>query len=656
VIGAISIGSNGRFVPSFVGAEIDSISILANFPAVKLDGKIGFFHDNSTYGNGFNGKVKATFSMTKMEIDAGLTMGSLIPTRPPGPAYRYWYVDAKVIFPKTMAVPFMPGFAFYGFGAAAWKNMTTPDSAGLCLNITQVNNAQHLSSTNTSVSWIPSQNGGFGFKVIAVIGTYPEPKTLNADVGLSAQFSGSGGFEKIEFFGKLWAIANFDERSNAPIKGGLYVNYNIPTKEFGLSSNVYIKYPAIGSDSGKILSGEGSFDVYVNGTTGKWSVLFGVPDNPNHITILQKGNIWTYFMCGNDIGQYVRSGFQDVTNTHLAAISDNKINTTPRTDTSANTRYGKGFAFGVGFHYGDPNNWKDVPYTLGVIQYKFFCGTEINLSVLNYGNAACGSYSPIGYKGWYTKGNLAVWISGQVRSSAKIWPTDWCGYRPCGWDHVSVGLSAAAWVEGGFPNPIYIKGGVYISVPILGSKYVPFKYGPDECSSNIQSIETQNQFQQENATENIGNLINYTYPSSSSNRVDPKAPIRIAYSFDPGQEFEISEQQSDGTIKVRIFKVTYSQTLQATCSAPIGATMFYTGSPYPISIQLYSHGKNTSGEYKYMTYSAKIKIPQNSNLEGEKGYRLIINGTLWEKYRGTWRNTNITESKTVNFLTDILIQ
>src|SRR5690606_7210692 len=139
VVGAIDKNpSTGKFEPKFVEVDIDTIKIFANLSAVKLDGKIAFFNGSPVEGNGFKGTVQATINSIKSAISSTLIMGSTNHQNGNN-FFRYWYVDAKIILPKTAAIPFMSGLAFYGFGAGIWKHMTV--SAVPPLDLASVQNA-----------------------------------------------------------------------------------------------------------------------------------------------------------------------------------------------------------------------------------------------------------------------------------------------------------------------------------------------------------------------------------------------------------------------------------------------------------------------------------------------------------------------------------
>lgn len=243
VVGSVSKNNNGVFVPNLNSVDVDTINLNVNLAAVKAKGKIAFFKEdnNPMYGNGFAGEIKATFNSIQMEISSTFRAGSTKYNNGNN-YYRYWYVEAKAILPKQYGIVFLPGAAFYGFGAAAWQRISVSN-----LNMptaSEVQNAGNISNTPTSgASFTPNNSIGFGFKVMAVMGTYPEPKTFNLDASLTAQFSTNGGLNKISFVTDFWAQADLLKRNEAPVYGDVTIEYTPPDKLFLMSANAFIKYP-----------------------------------------------------------------------------------------------------------------------------------------------------------------------------------------------------------------------------------------------------------------------------------------------------------------------------------------------------------------------------------------------------------------------------
>ena len=72
---------------------------------------------DALFGTGFRGALQATV-IQLMEITATLQFGKVN-------GYRYFYVDAKVIFSPGIPIgvgQFQTGAAFYGFGGGFWWN------------------------------------------------------------------------------------------------------------------------------------------------------------------------------------------------------------------------------------------------------------------------------------------------------------------------------------------------------------------------------------------------------------------------------------------------------------------------------------------------------------------------------------------------------
>ncbi|MBK7034487.1 MAG: hypothetical protein IPH49_14765 [Ignavibacteria bacterium] len=85
-----------------------------------MSGELNFYNEDPTWGNGFAASIKAKFKALQLQIDAAGRFGSKVDNT--NNRFRYWYVDAKAILPPP-GIVFLPGYAFYGFGATAWQRV-----------------------------------------------------------------------------------------------------------------------------------------------------------------------------------------------------------------------------------------------------------------------------------------------------------------------------------------------------------------------------------------------------------------------------------------------------------------------------------------------------------------------------------------------------
>jgi len=121
-----------------------------------------------------------------------------------------------------------------------------------------------------------------------------------------------------------------------------------------------------------------------------------------------------------------------------------------------------------------------------------------------------------------------------------------------------------AWLSGSFPKPVYLAGGLDIHYELIGGLadgdfHADFVYGtPCYNGTNMGATD----FDQGDAAQDQANamIVNLT---PKGNNIDTNKVITAAYGFTPDEVFEASEQQVDGSVKVRTFKVEYTTKLEA---------------------------------------------------------------------------------------------
>jgi len=692
VLGSISKDPvTGKYTPAFVGVQVDTIKVFANLSAVKLDGKIAFYSNHPIYGSGFIGSIKATVNSIKTEISSTLRMGSTNYNNGTN-FFRYWYVDAKVILPKTSGIPFLSGLAFYGFGVGVWHKMTMGTMPPLSLASVE-NATTTTNTTNSGTTFTPDKNIGLGLSLLAVIGTYPEPKSFNSDATLSGEFTNAGGLNKIKFNFDFWSLAELTKRSDATILGNAYVEYVPPSKIFTLSASVLINKPpittmGIGNPNDRV-----NLALSIDGKQNKWYFICGTP-KPNQTNKVKVGPLvaWEYTLVGNDISQFVVPGFQPSTIAGLNSVGVSL--TSPPTTVPSESSTGKGFAFGVGVGFSTDKSRVILSLPRGDVLLKYGAsgGFEVNLSLLQYPqNTICGSTSPIGFRNWYAQGGVAAWFNGYInvwvpkKGGVCLICCGSSGYCIYPFANMSIGMG----VQAGFPNPLWVTGSGKVTVKIGGlldwSQYVDISSGTP-CTP--QPLPSNQNYVQEDATQQIGDMIISVDSPPPTERFEPGKKICAALGFTPNAVFDIQERQTNGAMLNKSFQVRYFANLDAIGPAPLNQTTptsttiqmspvnYQVLLPFgqtqsnltsnapsgPPIVVLRSANPNSIGNYEFYIQRPFTTVPYR-NLADTTYYKFTLRAELWRIQPGTtnvWEKaktnggTYITETRLAYFRSGIL--
>ena len=538
--GAFAIEQNKsnffKFVPKFKGVFIEDIEVHADMPAVKIDGSLKMYDNDPIYGDGFLATLGVSFTAVSLQVNALVQFGNTVYNNN-NQYYRYWRVEADAKF--SPGIPFLTGVGFYGFGGGAFYNM----EANLVTRTAPEVGFKYVFKPKKS-SW--------GLKVMATIATLPKFETFNADVSLLAQFTTSGGITKIGFTGDFWLAAKLEERVDSKIKGGVAVEYNFTDKIFYMAALLSVNVPPAITTPSPV-----GFVMNINGTTNKWYFKAGTPSSTNNIRIFGI-DLYSYLMFGNDIPAPTGFTSRFANNYYAATGSWPNNGNVGNGGVGNNTATGKGIATGLGIEFskninkhlytGTCRNWS--------IGGDVLAGAELNLAFMH--QTGC-----VGINGYRASGNIGLY--GSVAATIKgINKNNSSGTTLCPNKEINLfKIQAGAWLEGKFPNPEYVAGALTANIDLFGglcqvSYYQSFEKG---TNCNGTAVVTADAPQEDEAADyknkliqSVGPNTNYNFPTSS--------PINVKYALVPDRIFDVAENQGDGTIKNRTFKLEVSRTLE----------------------------------------------------------------------------------------------
>ncbi len=563
-----------KFTPKFKGVFVDSISVHANMQAVKIDGSIALRNNDPVYGNGFLGQLNVDFTSVGISADALVEFGNTN-YQNGNNLYRYWRVEADVVLPPP-GVPFLTGLAFRGFGGGAYFNMDAS-----------------LSPSGTKYTFKPKKSD-FGLRAKAIIATTPKEETFNADVGLLAQFSSSQGLTLISFTGDFYVGAGLAaaSRAKANVKGDVSVSYNFPDKHFNLSSNVFVNAPPITTPSPSNLV------LDIDGKHSKWYFKFGEPAHTNTVNVFGV-SLYEYLMFGNDIPapagftQTFKNGYHGVFGYYPGMAV-----TTSGVTGNSNTATGRGLALGIGFKFN-----KDIDFNLVGnfdAHLGLGAGAELNLAYNEYTGQNCENPSErIGINGWQASGSIGfyAYVNASVKRKNKTWNI--------------ADIKAGGWLQGRFPNPVYAAGEVTGTVKIaklINTSFTrSFVYGTN-CSGISSAGSGAAVTQGDAAGDQQQLLIKYVHPDIQYNFPEV-SPLTVQYGLTPDNVFDVAEQQADGSVKTRTFKMVVSPVLKIN-----------NGGGSYTNVSLKKH-ENNLGEYLYTVFTQPVvntstPYSSSSNLTG----------------------------------------
>lgn len=490
-----------RFV--YDGIELDSIGIDADMGAVKVKGALNLFSNDPTFGNGFRGAVQATF-VEKLLVGATAQFGAVND-------HRYWYVDARALLPA--GAPLFTGFGVYGFAGGAWYGMRRSGTADASTLIGSADSTASSGSGSSGFQYVPDRNASFGLSGSLIVGTHPTAESFNGDVGLEAQFLSTGGLSTLSLTGSGYLLCGITERQKAKILSDVNITYYVPTKTLDGLLNVRIV-------NAEPLTGSGRAVLHFD--PNLWYIKIGEPAQPWNLSLSNWLQANAYLMTGMQLPPAQLP-------TELQQYQGLVQNRNPL------VREGNGFAFGA-----------SQRFQTGKQQYLVFTGDVsalygFDMSFLKYEGVTCdGRSGSLGINGWYASGQIYAYLNAVIGMHI-----DTYFYEG---DKKILDLTLASVLQGGAPNPTWIKGMVSGNYSVLGGAI------KGHCEYRF-SMGEQCQMVTENPLSRI-DILSAIDPADGQREVDVTIEPQVALNFKLNAPFDIEEMpDGSGKAKIRTFRV-----------------------------------------------------------------------------------------------------
>jgi len=501
---------------SFKKLELDSLTIDVEFSAGYISGSLYKFDEHPTYGTGFFGGVimelKELFTVKAYGQFGKISTGSN--------PYKYFYVDANLELEK--GIPAFGPLELKGFSGGVSYAMTQeldPNAAPLGQN----QNPALGQSANGIVRYLPSPNIGLGLSAGVLLSFKGQESLFKGAVELRVEFnslSNGGGLNNIALNGSgvFMTSSNINKStqqdttsspygSDMSIAAHLRIKYNFDTRELHGEFKVFLEIPGILEGAGenkKLVNAEAHF------TQSDWWVYIGLPKYPAGVKMQIPGfgqiNYGLYFDMGTKVPE-----MREIPN-EVRSIIGNIDRNTPFAEMT------RGFVFGAYLNASANLNF-------GIASGYLSAGLGFDISLREYKGLSCGSYNPIGFDGWYARGQVYAYLTG--------------GVRFLGVEVLNAGVAAV--MQARMPRPFFAQAALGVRVkigPFKVKKTLNIEIG-DKCS-----------FTSSSNNNDIGfDIITDISPMEGANDVKNNEHIIVSFGMKPGTPYEVPQLSGSGVDK-----------------------------------------------------------------------------------------------------------
>lgn len=432
----------------FAGVTVDSASIKVETGAFDLDGVVRFYQNDGVYGNGFKGALSLVLLKSSLNIhaSAGCYFGKKN-------GLKYWQVSAYVSA-DSWGIPIVPGVVYMnGFMGGVSYHMKRNTKFFVTPNMMDSTTYQPVSSPDqwARQTYVPDANSSVGI----LIGTSlyaVNAKLLSASVALEIGLNSNGGLNFIQFNGYATLFKNIADIPPSSVVKGTYTSdaaftatvsilYDRPNKTFHANVAAYMDLVVLKGAGPQNMLGE----LVIHADPNQWYVYVGRPSSPVGVKLalgrFELATVQSYFMFGKLLEPFPAPPSE------VSSV----INYSPNI-TDGQLRNGSGVAFGARFRAGIGIDW-------GWLYAGIWVGAGGDVMFSNSDNATCDG-SPVGFGGWWARGQVYAWLQGGVGVRVKIF-----GKKR---EFKILELTAAVLLEAKVPKPSWFRGHVGVRWCLLG--------------------------------------------------------------------------------------------------------------------------------------------------------------------------------------------
>ena len=424
--------ANGKVSPGFEYARLDEICLDGDLSVLKVKGCIEFFHNHSTFGNGFRGDIDVNFPAMEIGIATTIQFGNVN-------NMNYWYADALLTLPAGSGIPLFAGLEAYGFGGGAYYHMARqPEFPNLNLTSVAAASTGQPGFTPSGMQYLPSAGTSLGLKAKVYFGMVKRD-VFNANVNFEISFDASGGLSHIWLDGAARFVAKEEDIETAAITGQIHVDYDHQNHIFQAVVGANMTFPGLTANS--------TLEAYFeeNAQNGLlWHVRFGRPIDTKWLTmnILNLANIQAYLEAGN---------FEIDPLPKVPAMFEKYVSIADMENNSGRNNLGGDFGMKV-IHGGRATIEVGGDFLMFYGSLKAGVGYDLMLEKLSTGCGGQGSPANMGFNGWYAYGKAYAGIEGEIGLKLKMFGQEGK------YSIASVGVAGI--LDAGFINPSWAKGRV----------------------------------------------------------------------------------------------------------------------------------------------------------------------------------------------------
>jgi hypothetical protein len=505
--------AGGRPKWGFERVAVNKIMVEGKLGPVKVEGSVEFFDSDPKFGDGIGGRLKATF------LGAGAIESKALFGKTGG--FSYFYLDMNYSsFPPKIPLSVLPPISIGGFGGGVYYNLKqNPLGSNIDPN------------ANPKDRYTP-ENGTMG-----ILGTI----ILADNTGEMYSFKGTLNFTMTHKFEPLTATINIngaifpvdptDPFQNAAIKVTGSIGYDFRQEVLDARLSTEISMGPLYSEKK-----DNIFQLHVDFINDKGYLKIGNPDQrlplklPGLPPIASAPELRAYLMIGNDGIPSVPVPPIDIVN----ALKERGYG-----DYSGSRTDAGGFTI----VFGGAMGLAKTKFKFLFVKLEAAAEAGFDVSLKHYDTDCTGKKGKIGFEGWYATGQIWAYVHGGMSVFIDVFGLD---------EEFEVGsITAGALVRGGFPNPIYAKGIVFLTYRALGGRIrggVDFNFGFGE--SGVSECNAQ----QTDVLRGI-KIIGSIDPKLNEEKVDIGKNISVALNLPLEEPFNVETINANGKKKTEAYRI-----------------------------------------------------------------------------------------------------